>query len=128
MIRYRFEKIIPSLKTLTEHHFKMNHIPGPWMAIKYKKQNVKELGFLILQNRGFDETNIATVFKAIDVSEEQLEANAKLIAAAPELLEACKYFLQQAEKCGYQTKDGLHDLIDNQSVHKIIEAVKKATE
>lgn len=66
----------------------MNHTPGPWMAIKYKKQNVKELGFLILQNKRFDETNIATVFKAIDVSEEQLEANAKLIAAAPELLAA----------------------------------------
>jgi hypothetical protein len=108
----------------------MNHTPGPWMAIKYKKQNVKELGFLILQNRGFDETNIATVFKAIDVSEEQIEANAKLIAAAPELLEALcanakilEWVISQKYSMWSAQTQGLHD-----ALAKTNSVIKKATE
>ena len=55
-------------------------------------------------------------------------ANQKLIAAAPDLLAACRELIQQVEICGYQTKDGLHDLIDNRAIFKIKEAIKKATE
>jgi hypothetical protein len=62
----------------------------------------------------------------IELSEEEAEANAKLIAASPDLLNACLTLIQQAEVCHYQTEDGFHKLTMNRAFIEIKEAVNKA--
>jgi hypothetical protein len=57
---------------------KPKHTPGPWTALKTvvaMKQNLK----------------VGVLTGKIDFPAEELEANARLIAAAPELLEALEY-------------------------------------
>jgi len=61
------------------------HTPGPWEVSGFPKSE----GFSILTGKG---RCVAERYPAA-VSEkegEEMEANARLIAAAPELLEACK--------------------------------------
>ena len=63
----------------------MKHSPGPWTA-KPAKLNTKDTLFYRADvvNRGIRVAQVA------GVGEESANANAQLIAAAPELLEACK--------------------------------------
>ncbi len=58
----------------------MSHTPGPWTALKKNVWSVQN-----------DElTEIATVGTTTSGMDAEKEANARLIAAAPDLLEACK--------------------------------------
>lgn len=66
----------------------IKHTPGPWVAHKYKKQDVNGLGYIVLQDKQHNSANISTVIPMIGMEEREVEANAKLIAAAPELLNA----------------------------------------
>jgi len=52
----------------------------------------------------------------------------EVISAAPYLLRACINIINQADICDYQTKDGLHKLLDNLAIKEIRMAIKKATE
>jgi hypothetical protein len=63
----------------------MNYTAGPWM------QGIEE-SLEIVQNKqgGFTGINVAHVCHWAGIKREKAEANARLIAAAPELLEACK--------------------------------------
>ena len=65
------------------------HTPGPWNAIAGK------LGFFI--NR-VNQQSIAVTCIDSWQTEEEHEANARLIAAAPELLAALQAFVEQATK------------------------------
>lgn len=63
------------------------HTPGPWVAIEAKLGAVKHWIIAEKQYNGFQIASTATD------EVEQGEANARLIAAAPELLEMAKHAL-----------------------------------
>jgi len=67
----------------------VKHTPGPWTA-----RRMHTGGFDILDERGRD---VVTVYGG-GVETESREANARLIAAAPDLLEACQEFLPILER------------------------------
>lgn len=60
------------------------HTPGPWVVSTQDSEKI-DRRFLI-KEQGFG-GNLAAVF---DVARHEAEANARLIAAAPEMLEALK--------------------------------------
>jgi hypothetical protein len=63
------------------------HTPGPWVAIDHEI-------FADNQSR-----NIADVWISFaNIEDEEAKANARLIAAAPDLLEALEAFAEYAEK------------------------------
>jgi hypothetical protein len=90
----------------------MKYTIGPWV---YKEQPVKHLGFYI-QGDAFKESQRAFIgdIGGGTQSTEEIEANAKLIAAAPDLLEALIEVVR--------ISDRKHDAWD-----KAKEAIKKAT-
>lgn len=65
------------------------HTPGPWI----NRQDTRSNGILIF---GPDGNSLATIRRRWRGIGEQ-EANARLFVAAPELLEACKAFVNDAE-------------------------------
>ena len=95
----------------------MSHTPGPWkidpseefpLAVIVDDEDGELDGVCICELQGeFDDKSSATP--------EQM-SNARLIAAAPELLEACKYALAQLEA------DGNSELI----CEDIRDAIRKA--
>lgn len=67
----------------------MKHTPGPWVA-------PKEQGNLILPKRNWEDQQIGAIANGMQIlvypcDTMETEANARLIAAAPDLLEACKW-------------------------------------
>lgn len=67
---------------------------------------------------GTETMNICTVL-CIDIPEEEAEANAKLIAAAPDLLEACMHVL---ENLGQESED-----VWEVEITHLQQAINKAT-
>ena len=82
------------------------HTPGPWEAGHYNGTPT------IFDSRGNGTIPLATVH---DVTTGDPEANARLIAAAPDLLAACEALAQWADKecmpVG-ETNDGPWDQLD----------------
>ena len=74
----------------------MSHTPGPWSAA------IGGVGTTIWgpNERGPLAGKVAELFTDKDYEYETLEANARLIAAAPELLEACKKADEMLRKQG----------------------------
>ncbi len=68
----------------------MSHTKGKWIYCKHKEQDEKKDRYLVIQAKTHDAANIAMVIPCAGMSKEEHEANAQLIAAAPDLLEACK--------------------------------------
>lgn len=92
-----------------------------------KGQWVIDSDFITVEVDGIDE--VVCDLDPIDVyptvyqrSEEEKDANAKLIAAAPDMLEALESFVYEIEK----TRSGYNIL--EESYHLAKEAIKKATE
>ena len=73
----------------------------------------------------FNGVNIADCSKSIMISNEEKEANAKLISAAPELLEACKISLECAKQFSAMTSGAKKDAWDFQ-INKLAKAIAKA--
>ena len=99
----------------------MNHTPGPWRISSKSKYLVKT-----------DEYRICQVFRStIDPSlNEQAEADARLIAAAPDLLEALKEVLKGMEAAyteGCSEVPPNIDWFDYSSVTQAYTAIAKAT-
>lgn len=73
----------------------MSHTPGPW-GLQYESCEEFSFGFCVVaeavtEDGEKDWATIAALGKEPDyISPEEQEANAQLIAAAPDLLEACK--------------------------------------
>jgi hypothetical protein len=62
-----------------------------WTFVKNTSDSdTKVPTYLVLENKRYNAQNIATVIPCYGLTAEQVEANARLIAAAPELLAALK--------------------------------------
>lgn len=108
----------------TKGHMNTNHTPGPWRTLA----NAYVGNWQILSNK----TKVATVSKRTiergavgDYPDMDLEAaaNARLIAAAPELLEAC----QEAAACMQEWIDADLMVIKAEPLTTLRAAIAKAT-
>lgn len=101
----------------------MKHTPAPWVT-----ENVasgKDLVYVRIQRKENRDKVVAFagVYKQKD--EEEAEANAKLIASAPELLEACKYARQTLIEISKVVNLGS---ADSKVLFLIKQAIEKATQ
>lgn len=76
----------------------MSHTKGPWIVKKYS--NIECSPDLVFIGQSTSSNNL-------DLAQEQLEANAKLMAAAPEMLVALKKIKMQIEDQGLQDRFAL---------------------
>ena len=76
---------------------KSKHTPGPWNVYQPYKYEIHI-------RHGNDVKSIATIGSLWHVD---FEANARLVASAPELLEACKDGLSIAYESGLDDSDGV---------------------
>ena len=90
---------------------KQGQTPGPW----------KLIGWLVCRDKGIKYA-IADVMTTAALSDEEKEANGRLIATAPELLEACKLAAQEYEA----KRDLMPQIIPSSAVWAAMEAIKKA--
>jgi len=103
---------------------KTKFTPGPWKA----KLNSKPYAIYAVGPEGIEEesifkTPLGHVFRShVRGHEGQQEANAKLIAAAPDLLEACQNLLYLGERLEEESGE------DHPEVEHVRQAIKKATE
>ncbi len=83
----------------------MPHTPGPWKAERHDAA-----GSIIIDGAGPHNVGIATVNR---YERHDVEANARLIAAAPDLLAACEYALawMEARECHSEDSYALRETI-----------------
>ena len=89
----------------------MEHTKAPWII----EDNYKDRGVINAQDGG----PIADVWGVGFSTEKSRKANTHLIAAAPELLEACEFLISESDRRGIHIKDGI-------SFQKARDAIKKA--
>jgi len=110
----------------------LKHTKGDWWLAKDKPFEENKTEYLVISGHSASSKNIARVFKAINVSKEEQEANAKLIAAAPELLEAlikCEKQLELAQaRLSQSSNDDSKAQCYANARGAAQEAIKKATE
>ncbi len=94
---------------------KIKHTPGPW----YIKRGNEGILTTISNRKTYckHSFHIAIIFPWIRRKSSEHEANANLIAAAPELLLACNFALQGI----------IHGEVDNTTKEILETAIKKAT-
>jgi pimeloyl-ACP methyl ester carboxylesterase len=92
----------------------MNHTPGPWTA--WKEEEYHAIG----SSNGRALALVYLCDYPEEQGEKQAQANARLIAAAPELLEALQDLLRQVERDCLNTRHGVR-------TGRAREAITKAT-
>ena len=86
------------------------HTPGPW-NVGYVGSIAKAFGGGIFDS-GRNQIALATVLR--DGSDETRKANARLIAAAPELLAACQFLMSQVETLAQHAfSEGVAEWLEN---------------
>ena len=105
----------------------MKYTSGPWKFIKDKPFGKAGHDYLISSGNHPNSKLVARVFKPLNITDAELEGNAKLIAAATELYEALVYLEN------YVNRELIvcHELDENSIsfiLEKPREAIKKATE
>ncbi|MCK5608946.1 hypothetical protein KAR91_44140 [Candidatus Pacearchaeota archaeon] len=100
----------------------MKHTPGPWTVKVYKAHKTNKPQYEIESKTGLP------ICVVCDVSKQPVKANANLIAAAPELLQACLCALADLEGL---REEGLFD--DSfgkppqiETIEELEDAIKKA--
>jgi hypothetical protein len=94
------------------------HTPGPWRTIERDGYD----GISVIGANSYD---VALVKKLVGVNADQYTANACLIAAAPELLAACKIVLSRFKKA---KRDYMPRPMGQDEVIPVLEdAIAKAT-
>ncbi|MCA6513904.1 MAG: hypothetical protein IM569_13700 [Chitinophagaceae bacterium] len=113
------------------------HTPGKWIAVPNTSGSTTvQKPFLILEDKVLNAQNIASVIPCVGMPQWEVQANAKLIAAAPELLAALKEIIANPERVdkgsvAYEIGKKLplpKRMDDDRQWYKqIISAVEKAT-
>jgi len=93
---------------------KTKHTQGKWTA--HKLQN----GSIVIKEKGLFEKGYSDRIAELHEYPQNIEANAKLIASAPDLLQTLIELREYLNPDEYAHKDGIIEKIDN--------AIKKATE
>lgn len=91
------------------------HTPGPWQSVCGRNSDNWPVHYVHANNHG-----IATlIFQPEEgrYTQEQSEANARLIAAGPELLEAARAALADMDGEGYESREGVVALL-LMAIHK----------
>jgi hypothetical protein len=128
------------MKTLIEK--KVSHTPGPWKVYRLFNSPLKDPNdgteHLSHEIHGPDNTYLASAYYCNNTDEKkigrlrplyrwEMEANAKLIAAAPELLEALQALVMQVQKdCSMSSDPKYFDLL--QKCQNAMQAIQTATE
>lgn len=88
---------------------KATHTPGPWKVANVTTRGVPQLKVETCESGRWDRVDIAK----LNVSNQQSEANARLIASAPGLLEALEAFLAYDRDGSYLRSDAttMHEQI-----------------
>lgn len=94
----------------------MKHTPAPWTFVGTVNHDHVQKTQLVLQANRRNAMNIASVIPCMGMTGEEVEANARLIAAAPDLLFALQQAKLIVDEYGFQYDAG----------HLIIEMVDKA--
>ena len=92
----------------------MKHTPGPW-AVTDDKLGVFSANMPLYQNK------VIANCGAVARERAENEANARLIAAAPDLLAACQAAIEEQSI-------GMYGAISNECIAKLRAAIAKATE
>ena len=110
------------------------HTPGKWTLVKNTSGSHSTPPYIIVEDT--HSKNIATVIPYASMEPEEIEANARLIAAAPELLAALKKIIanpRRADKASVAYEIGKNLPLsermeeERQWYKQIISAVEKAT-
>ena len=100
----------------------MSHTPGPWELLDGR--NIKTVNGIFYLAYGCDEHSKKPFFFSKEKGWSELDANAKLIAAAPELIEAIIDLFNQLDNAG------LHGFVlENHGIsfEKLNQVLEKAT-
>jgi hypothetical protein len=99
---------------------KLKHTPGPWTYFK-EKQEIDVMNMTIFFDTvQFKENGISE--NLVRLNDDNSEANARLIAAAPEMLECL------IEICTYLQTNKLNSILPTSGYHKnMINIIEKAT-
>jgi len=100
---------------------KTKHTPGPWTLSArptYQSENDKAFWFRDVVN----EPRTVRIARVSGVGEDRAMANARLIAAAPDLLEACKWALAAEKALPEITKGIRHPALENALICAIAKA------
>src|SRR6185503_8907079 len=74
---------------------KAMHTPGPWTASNPQEVKVKpRTHHIILKGPGLENIALISSWRSVETEAEEAQANAHLIAAAPDLLEALELILE----------------------------------
>lgn len=113
--------------------------PGPWSVHQYYSDaacvtdsdgmtivTAEKVGILLgWPDKGFEHWGDEGAHR--DISQDEQAANAKLIAASPELLEACQRARNQFCAAGYEPKAGSMNPTECLLLAQLIAAISKAT-
>lgn len=103
-----------------------NYTAGNWTLLKDKPQDISRIDYLIVTREGGPGSkNIARVINHIAISEEEHLANAKLLKAAPDMIEAIKYYFRVLDEA--RGKDWREKPMDHVT-QEFFNSYKKATE
>lgn len=99
----------------------IKHTPAPWFSVAYADNNPTSIRIVKPQAKT---TTIAKIIEA-DIDRKEALANARLVAASPEMLEVLKALVSYC----HSGEEGLRDIVDSASrvIAKVENRLNNAT-